>query len=102
MEFSRPEYWSGLPFRSLGNLPNAGIEPGSPTLWADALISEPPGKTLRVNIYSHIKRANLLEKTLMLGKTEQEEKRVTENEMIGCLHRLNGHEFEQTPGNSKG
>ena len=33
---------SGLPFPSPGNLPNAGIEPGSPALWADALPSEPP------------------------------------------------------------
>ena len=44
MRFSRQEYWSGLPFPSLWNLPNAGIEPGSPTLEADALTSEPPGK----------------------------------------------------------
>ena len=42
MEFSRQEYWSGLPFAS-PDLPNPGIEPGSPTLWADALLSEPPG-----------------------------------------------------------
>ena len=44
MEFSRQEYWSGLPFPSPGDLPNPGIEPGSPTLQADALPSEPPGK----------------------------------------------------------
>ena len=31
-EFSRQEYWSGLPFTSLGNLPNPGIEPRSPAL----------------------------------------------------------------------
>ena len=43
MEFSRQEYWSGLPFPSPGDLPNPGIEPGSPALWADALSSEPPG-----------------------------------------------------------
>ena len=42
MEFSRQEYWSGLPFPSPGDLPNLGIEPWSPTLWADALPSEPP------------------------------------------------------------
>ena len=41
--FPRQEYWSGLPFPSLGNLPDPGIEPGSPTLEADALTSEPPG-----------------------------------------------------------
>ena len=44
MGFSRQEYWSGLPFPSPGDLPNPGIEPRSPTLEADALTSEPPGK----------------------------------------------------------
>ena len=43
MEFSRQEYWSGLPFPSPGDLPNPGIEPGSPTLQVDSLPSEPPG-----------------------------------------------------------
>ena len=44
MEFSRLEYWSGLPFPSPGDLPNPGIKPGSPTLQAESLLSEPPGK----------------------------------------------------------
>ena len=44
MEFSRQEYWSGLPFLSPGDLPDPGIEPGSPALQADALPYEPPGK----------------------------------------------------------
>ena len=44
MEFSRPEYWSGLPFPSSGDLPNPGIEPGSFALQADSLLSELPGK----------------------------------------------------------
>ena len=44
MEFSRPEYWSGYPFPSLGDLPNPGIEPRSPTLQGDSLPAEPPGK----------------------------------------------------------
>ena len=38
MEFSRPEYWSGLPFPSQGDLPNPRIEPRSPTLQADSLL----------------------------------------------------------------
>ena len=42
--FSRQESWSGLPFPSPGDLPDPGIEPGSPALQADALLSEPPGK----------------------------------------------------------
>ena len=44
MGFSRQEYWSGLPFPPPGDLHDPGIEPGSPALQADALISEPPGK----------------------------------------------------------
>ena len=44
MGFSRQECWSGLPFPSPGDLPDPGIEPGSLTLRADALPSEPPGK----------------------------------------------------------
>ena len=43
-EFSRQEYWSRLPCPPPGDLPNPGIEPGSPALEADSLPSEPPGK----------------------------------------------------------
>ena len=48
MEFSRQEYWSGLPFPSPGYLPNPGIEPASPVSPALAgrfFTTEPPGKT---------------------------------------------------------
>ena len=44
MGFSRQECWSGLPFPSPGDLPDLGIEPGSPALQADALTSKPPWK----------------------------------------------------------
>ena len=44
--FSRQEFWRGLPFTSPRDLPNPGIEPRSPTLQADSLSSEPPGKPL--------------------------------------------------------
>ena len=44
MEFSRHEYWSGLPFPSPGDLSDPGIEPGSPALQAYSLPSEPPGE----------------------------------------------------------
>ena len=44
--FSRQEPWSGLAFPSPGDLPNPGIEPGSPALQADALSSEPPGNVI--------------------------------------------------------
>ena len=40
MEFSRQEYWSGLPFPSPVDLPDPGIEPRSPAFQADALPTE--------------------------------------------------------------
>ena len=43
IEFSRQEYWSGLLCPSPGDLPDPGIEPGSPALQADSLPAEPPG-----------------------------------------------------------
>ena len=44
MEFSRQDYWSGLPFPPLGDLPNPGIGPGSPALQAGSLPTELQGK----------------------------------------------------------
>ena len=47
MEFSRQEYWSGLPFPSPGDLSDPGIEPVSPALQADFFFffsADPPGK----------------------------------------------------------
>ena len=46
MGFSRQEYWSGLPFSSPGDLPHPGIKARSPTVQADSLPSEPPGKLI--------------------------------------------------------
>ena len=43
-EFSRQQNWNGLPFPSPGDLPNTGFKPGFPSLQADSLPSEPPGK----------------------------------------------------------
>ena len=44
MEFPRQEYWSGLPFPFLGDLPNPGIQPVSPALAGGFFVAEPPGK----------------------------------------------------------
>ena len=46
MGFFRQKYWSGLPFPSPGNLPDAGIESGSPALQIDDLLTELLGKPL--------------------------------------------------------
>ena len=48
MEFSRQEYWSGLPFPSPGDLPHPGIEPGSPALQANL-----PGTLLVLLLVEH-------------------------------------------------
>ena len=59
---------------------------------------------LKLQYLGHLmRRADLLEKTLMLGQIEgKEEKRATEDEMVGWHHRLHGHGFEQAPGDSGG
>ena len=87
MGFSRQEYWSGLPFPSPGDLPNPGIEPGSPALQADPLLTELQGINpeysleglmlkLKLQYFGHLmQRVDSLEKTLMLEKIEDKRKR---------------------------
>ena len=55
---------------------------------------------LKLRYLGHLmRRTDLLEKTLMLGKIEGREKKgMTEDEMVGWHHLLDGHEFEQAPG----
>ena len=48
MGFSRQEYWSGLTFPSPGHFPDPGIEPGSPVLQADSLLSGPAGELKQI------------------------------------------------------
>ena len=55
MEFSRQEYWSGLPFPSLGNLPHPGIETVSPVLAGRFLTTEPLGVRCESMILRDIK-----------------------------------------------
>ena len=66
MGFSRPEYWSGLPSPSPGDLPDPGIELRSPALQADSLPSEPPGSPLCSRLRS-LKPP--VSSPLLLGKT---------------------------------
>ena len=54
MGFSKQEHWSGLPFPSPGAPPDPGIEPRSPALQADALLSEPPGKPTQTTTKSMV------------------------------------------------
>ena len=56
---------------------------------------------LKLQYFGHlIRRADLFEKTLMLGKIKGKRRRVIENEMVGWHHLLHGHEFKQSLGNS--
>ena len=74
MGFSRQEYWSGLSFPSPGDLPDPGIKPGSPTLEADTLTSEP--LKLKLQYFGPLmRRTDTLENTLMLGKIEDRRRR---------------------------
>ena len=59
---------------------------------------------VKLQYFGHLfRRADSLEKTLMLGKIEGRRRRgMIEDEMAGWHHRLNGHEFEQTLGDSEG
>ena len=60
MELSRQEYCNRLPFSFPQDLPNPGIKPGSPTLQADALPFEPPGKpilTVDLHIWKYFQKA---------------------------------------------
>ena len=59
---------------------------------------------LKLQYCGHLMRkADSFERTLMLGKTEGRRGRgTTEDDVVGWLHRFNGHEFKQTLGNSEG
>ena len=59
---------------------------------------------LKVQYFGHLmQRAGSSEKTLMLEKIEgKRRKRLAEDEMVGWHHQLNGHESEQTLGDSAG
>ena len=67
MGFSRPEYWSGLPFPSPEDLPDPGIEPRFPELQGDSLPSEPPGKP---NLQNRNRLIDLENKLLFTGGGE--------------------------------
>ena len=54
MRFSRQGYWSGLPFPSPGDLPNPGIEPGSPAMQANSLLTELQGKLYSIPMKTDI------------------------------------------------
>ena len=67
VKFSRPEYWSGQPFPTPGDLPNPGIEPRSPALQVDSLPGEPTGKPKNIGVGS----LSLLQGSFPTQKSDQ-------------------------------
>ena len=61
MGFSRPEYWSGQPFPSPGNLPDPGVEPRPPALRVDWLPAEPQANSKNTGVGS----LSLLQRTFL-------------------------------------
>ena len=70
MKFSRPKYWSGLPYPSAGDLPNSGIEPRSPALQANSLPCESPGKPFFTGKFGIIMNEYCLLKGFPAGPSE--------------------------------
>ena len=77
MEFSRQEYWSGLLFPSPGDLPNPGTKPRYPTLQADSLQSESPGKLQKLIQKSKedIKMVQIIQKKDIKGNKETQNRK---------------------------
>ena len=90
MGFSRQEYCSGLPFPSLGDLPNPGIELVSPSLQADTLLSEPPGKPyMAIKILNQMEgRKSTIPKCLFCSPSYLEQRGLTASWSIHCANSL--------------
>ena len=85
MEFSRQEYWSGLPFPSPGDLPDSGIELGSPALQADALPPEPPGKPQQQQ-KKNLDNLLYIKRELHKGHVKRPSRDSRTNEWVGLFH----------------
>ena len=99
MEFPRQEYWSGLPFPTLGHLPDPGIIPVFPALAGGFFTIEPPGKYFN---YTHPwKRTcpKLLLISFFPGRAEQRDR--TQNTAIRSLHKGEGREAQGAQGYSR-
>ena len=99
MGFFQERIWSGLPFPPPGNLSNPGIKPASHALASRFFTTEPTGSTYL--LYSNLVHAN----SWLIGKDSdagrdwgQQEKGMTEDEMAGWHHWLDGRESEWTLG----
>ena len=87
MGFSGQEYWSGLPFATPGDLLGPGIEPGSPVLQADSLLSEPLG-----NYYTNLSRKVSYKNLHKLPPASKGVKSRSQLSQFLCCHKSPGNE----------
>ena len=87
MGFSRQEYWSGLPFPSLGYLPGPGTEPTSPVLAGGFFTDEPPGKPHLPN--TQLRSGLMTENILSLKRTRGESEKFLLSQL--CPAGTSGH-----------
>ena len=108
MEFSRQEYCSGLPLFSPGNLPDPGIEPGSPVLQTDSLLSESPenhnpieSRKLRHREFNEIEKVHLvIERQSLAFELRQSSSFLTHYTFLSCfIHgkHAGGNDGEKSP-----
>ena len=73
MEFSRQEYWIGLPFPTLGDLPNQRIEPRSPALAGRFFTTEPPGKAQNGQEWANLIQMTIISTTVSKNPLQEVE-----------------------------
>ena len=100
MRFPRQEYWNELPFPSPGDLPNPEIEPGSPTLQLDSLLSEPPGAIRKSRIQA--KSAGLFESKACGFVEEATRQPLTMKSTLASRATLNTGKFHGRRGQDQG
>ena len=97
--FYRQEYWSGLPFPSLEDLPNPGIEPGAPTLQVDSLPSELPKMVCLVN--GVFKRQSPLSIKSGKGENSQRVFKAAKQEVVWLLTQSRAEKAEFQTGHGE-
>ena len=89
VEFPRQEYWSGLPFSSLGDLPNPGIKPASPAFLGRFFTAESPEKPGSTNLKEDKRNVKNLENLPGIGNSKC---KGLKQKPVGCFEGHNkGH-----------
>ena len=96
-------FWTVVLEKTLESPLDSKVKPFNPKWNQSWVFIGKTGAEAEAQYFGHLMgRTDSLDKTLVLGKIEGKEKWVTEDEMVGCLHWLNGYEFGQTSADSEG